>query len=177
MERLLGLRGIRTFIQQANAKLQFRPDQIPDMTKFVGEHIANLEPYLQDATVEDPAVISRVNFADKESIKSAYKDVQAQADGSAILRLGWQGINRMTRGAIRRGEQWVIPALPHMNQSGVTLDFFRQIAVYNKPLMIDASKTPMLLFYTFENSVEVNMQLIYMKLKAIRIARWSPKTI
>lgn len=158
--------NVKTFVQQAHTKLQFRPEEITDMPKFLGEHIALLEPYLQDASQEDPAIITRVNFKDVESIKSAYKTVQANADGSAILRTGWQGINRMTRGGFRRGEQWVFSALPHMNKSGFTLDLYRQLCMYNKPLLKDPTKRPLILFYSFENSVEANMQYLYCKLKA-----------
>lgn len=158
--------NVKNFIQQANAKLQFRPEEITDMRKFVGEHLALLEPYMQDASQEDPAVLTRVNFSDVASITSAYNDVRAQADGSAILRTPWQGINRMLRGGFRRGEQWVISALPHMNKSGFTLDLYRGVCTHNVPLMLDVNKKPLILFYTFENTTEVNMQYLYTKFKA-----------
>lgn len=158
--------GVKAEIHRANVQIQFRSDEITNMQKFVAEHIATLEPYLQDAVTNDPAIVAQVQFSNLESIAKIYKDVQNDASGSSVIRSGWQGINRMTRGGFRRGEQWVVPALPHMNKSGFVLDLFRQFSMYNVPLMLDQAKKPLHVFFSFENAIEQNMQYIYSKLKA-----------
>lgn len=158
--------NVKTVVHKANVALVFKPETIPDMRKFVGELVAELEPYQQDAITTDPAIVSQVSFGNLESISKVFKDVKEEADGSSILRTGWQGINRMLRGGGRRGEEWIIPALPHMNKSGFALDIFRQINQYNVPLMIDRQKTPLNVFFSFENTIEQNMRYIYCKLMA-----------
>lgn len=158
--------NVKTLVHKANVALVFKPETIPDMRKFVGELIGELEPYQQDAVSQDPAIVSQVTFSNIESIAKVYSSVKEDADGSSILQTGWQGINRMLRGGLRRGEEWIVPALPHMNKSGFTLDIFRQINQYNVPLMIDRQKTPLNVFFSFENTIEQNMRYIYMKLKA-----------
>lgn len=163
--------NVKTLVHKANVALVFKPETIPDMRKFVGELIGELEPYQQDAVSQDPAIVSQVQFSNVESIAKVYKDVKEEADGSALLVCGWQGINRMTRGGFRRGEQWVVSALPHMNKSGFTLDVFRQINMYTKPLMLDRDKTPLNVFFSFENKIETNMQYLYAKLIANEFKR------
>jgi hypothetical protein len=156
----------KTAIQRAHVTLTFKADTIPDMNKFVEELVAEIEPYQQDGTTNDPAIVSQVHFDNLESISEIMKEVQEESDGTGILRTGWQGLNRMLRGGFRRGEQWVIPALQHKNKSGCLMDIFRGVCQYNVPMMIDPSRKPLNVFFTFENRNNQNMQYIYTKLIA-----------
>ena len=157
--------NVKSIIHKANVQLVFKPDGITDMKKFVGEVVAELEPYQQDALEKDPAIVSHIDFNNFESIKTVYEDVQKEADGSSILITPWQGIKRMFRGGIRRGEQIVVGALQHNYKTGFTLNMFKGFAIYNKPEMIDRNKTPLLLRFSFEDDINLNMRFLYTSLK------------
>lgn len=158
--------NVKQVIRQAYVALEFRPESIQDMRKFTSELISELEPYQTDHIAQDPAIVAHVRFSNEESIRTVFRNVKTDAEGTSVLRTGWQGINRMTRGGFRRGEQWIFPALPHMNKSGFVLDLFRQVNCYNVPMMIDPNKTPLNVFFSFENSIEQNMRYLFTKLKA-----------
>jgi hypothetical protein len=59
----------------------------------------------------------------------------------------------------------MIAALQHKYKTGFTLSLLCQIAMYNKPYMIDTTKKPALLRISFEDDLTNNYQFIYQYLK------------
>jgi hypothetical protein len=45
------------------------------------------------------------------------------------------------------------------------LSLFKQLAMYNKPYMIDPTKKPLLLRISFEDDVSLNLQFLYQSIK------------
>jgi hypothetical protein len=85
-------------------------------------------------------------------------------DKTTILKTGWQALNQALQGGFRRGEQWVLPALQHQYKTGTTLTVFKQLAIYNVPVMINPAKKPLLLRISFEDSLLSNLQFLYQNL-------------
>jgi effector-binding domain-containing protein len=160
----LGESKIGDFISKASYKWKFEREKIPDVKKFVAEVVSQLEPYQIDTDNKDPAVISSVNMKDTEGVRSIYTKISEQAEGKGILRTGFQGINRMLDGGFRRGEQWVFGALQHNYKTGFSLTTFRQVAMYNEPVLTVGTKRPLLLRISFEDSLLLNFQALYSQL-------------
>lgn len=157
--------AVSDIIHKAGVQLKFNRESITDMKQFVAEVCASLEPYQLDANLKDPAIVSHVQFDKVETITEVFKSVQQQANGSSILKVGYQGINRMLQGGFRRGEQVVIGALQHKYKTGFTLSMFKHFALYNTPEMIDPTKKPLLLRISFEDDINNNMRFLYTSLK------------
>jgi hypothetical protein len=158
--------AVKEIIGKASVKLKFNPDDIPDMKDFVQELCTQLEPFQGDVTgANDPAIISEVDFDNDDSIAEIFSVIRKDEDGTGIMRTGWQALNRMIRGGFRRGECAVVSALQHNFKTGMMISLFRQFALYNKPEMLDPTKKPMLLFFSFENEISTNTHLLYKYMK------------
>lgn len=157
---------IGEFLGKASYKWKFERENITDTKKFVAEVMNSLEPYQVDAETKDPAVISSVSMSNIEEVKGIYEQIAKQAEGKGILRTGFQGLNRALDGGFRPGEEWVMGALQHNYKTGLSLTVFRQLAMYNEPVMINPSgtKRPLMLRISFEDTLLMNFQAIYSQL-------------
>lgn len=156
---------IQDIVNRASYMLKFNRTKISDMKKFVTEVVTELEPYQVDTVTKDPAIVSDIDISNLEAMEGVFEDVVAMDDGTSILRTGYQAINRMLDGGFRRGEEWVIGALQHKYKTGFSLSLFKQIALYNKPVLIDPAKKPLLLRISFEDDITLNFQFLYKSLK------------
>lgn len=145
---------------------QFRHqrDKIKNVQTWLSELIANLEPFQVAAQTKDPAVVGEVDIGDEKSTQEVFKVVNENTSGISVLKTGLQGMNEMLQGGFRRGESWVIGALQHNFKTGFSMTLFKQIAQYNKPVMIDPKKKPLLIRISFEDEIESNLQWIYQSL-------------
>lgn len=154
---------IREIMKDAAYKLQFKRDQIPSLKTFIAEVAASLEKYRGSDNQKNASIVGEVDFEDIEGLTHAAHQMDDLISDEGIMRLGWQGINRMTQGGIRRGEFVVVPALQHNFKTGFTLSIFKQLALYNKPFMLDKTgrKKPLLVHYSFENQLGLNLPFLY----------------
>lgn len=152
---------VKAIIKEVSSKYLFHSDQITDRRQFIQEIISKLEPYTVDAVTKDPAIISEVLMSDDEDMQEAFDQVVELSSGGAVFKTGWQALNRALRGGFRRGEQWVIGALQHKFKTGFTLSIFRQIAQYNKAIVGEHGKKPMLMRISFEDNIGNNMDFLY----------------
>lgn len=156
---------IGEIMNKAASTLKFSRNKITDMKAFVAEVVSQLEPYQVDLIRKDPAIISDVDVSNLAETTEVFDGIKDDETGVSIMSTGYQGLNRMLDGGFRRGEQWVIGALQHNYKTGFTLSIFKQIALYNKPQMIDATKKPLLLRISFEDTAALNFQFLYASLK------------
>lgn len=156
---------VKEVFKEANKKMLFEPEKITDMRKFVAEVVGKLEPYTVDHDVKDPAIIGEINMSDLNAVAAIFRSIKEQAEGHTILRTGWQGINRMLDGGFRLGETWVIGAMQHQYKTGFSMTLFKQIALYNIPVLKDPTKKPALVRISFEDNLLLNLQHMYCNLR------------
>lgn len=165
LQTYLKEKRIVEIIKKANYMVAFQRDKITNLRQFVADHRGQLEPFeISDNTVSDPAIISDVNLNHREQILNIFRNVKEMNLEDGILKTGFQGYNRMTRGGLRRGEEIVAPALQHNYKTGLSLTLFKQIALYNKPYMIDKRKKPLIIRISFEDDLTLNMEFLYRSL-------------
>lgn len=152
---------IRKIIYEASRKLRFEGDKIDDMQSFIAGVQAELEPYQNVTKINDPAIVSSVDLNDPESVQSVLEQARELNNEEGMMRLGWQGVNRMMQGGIRRGEFIVVGALQHNFKTGFSLSVFKHIALHNKPYMINPAKKPLLLRISFEDPLSLNLPFLY----------------
>lgn len=152
-------------LQRAAMTSRFEPEKIENYPRFLQQMQADLDQYTVDyADTKDPAVVSSVDFDDLEGMAEVYNQVQKEESGESILKTGWQGVNRMLSGGMRRGDLVCVAALQHNFKTGFTLNLFKHIALYNTPFMFDATKKPLILRISFEDTIEKNFEFLYMSL-------------
>ncbi len=151
-------------IKDANTKLSYGREKIKSIRGFVNELCTKLEPYQIESSRKDPSIISSVDVGDTSGLSEAFEEVKANADHSGLMVTGWQALNIMLQGGFRRGEMAVLPALQHNYKTGFTLTLFKQLAIYNKPVMMNPNKKPLLLRISFEDNLSTNLQYLYQNL-------------
>jgi hypothetical protein len=155
---------VHEIMNQASYKLKFERSKIENMAQFVSETVSALEPYMVSSHVQDPAILSEVDIGDLNAVAKVFAEVKNESEGIGILRCGFQGVNRMLDNGFRRGEQVVIGALQHQYKTGFSLTVFKQICLYNIPLLKDPSKKPLLMHVSFEDTTLKTFEFLYTSL-------------
>ena len=151
-------------LMKAANKFRFQREKIGNVSDFVNNHIAELEPLRMLNNGKDPAIIRELDIGNEEEVAQAFDRVHIANDNTGILKLGWTRLNKMLQGGFRRGEAWMINALQHKYKTGFSLTLFKQIALNNKPTLFDVNRKPLLLRISFEDDVEANLQFLYQSL-------------
>ncbi len=154
----------RQIMDEASYKLKFKQNEIKSMHQFFSDIAQQLADNNVVTVIRDPAIINEIDVDDEDSVAATYVEVQKAEVGESIMKTGLQGVNRMLQGGIRRGDEGVIGALQHNFKTGFSLTLFKQIALYNKPYMINPDKKPLLVRFTFEDSAEKNFEFLYISL-------------
>jgi len=166
---------IREIFSRANTKLKFEADKIMDYGEFAQEVMTELEGFHAVVDDKDPAIVAELCTTNRDSIVKAFESVKEQESGASVFKCGWQGINRMLAHQIRRGANIVVGALQHNYKTGFTFNFFRQLVMYNKPVMLDPTKKPLAVWITFEDEVENNLRMMYVSIRCNEIRGPIPK--
>lgn len=157
---------INKVLSTASYKFLKEREKIKDVNAFVADIITKLEPLQLNNKSKDPAIKTEIDLSDSNSINTVFNEIKKSKGEEFILKTGWQAFNRMSQGGLRRGEFVCIPALQHKYKTGFTLSLFKQIALYNKPHMLDINKKPLLLRLSFEDDMTNNLEFLYTSLKS-----------
>lgn len=158
-------KDIQSMLIKAAMGMKNDREDIPSVRNYITELVSKLEPYTVNTDAKDPAINFCLDLDDEQSTFDLVERIQLQDNGTHILQVGWQGMNRMLDGGFRPGEQWVIGAQEHNWKTGFSLSLFRQIAEHNDAICVrDATKKPALVRFSFEDSAEANMEFLYKSL-------------
>lgn len=152
-------------IREFSRKAAYDREEITDINSFIAEFRSKLEMYESSQVEKDPAIVGEVNLTDIDHVAQIFRQAQELNDERGIMRTGWQGINRMLQGGLRRGEEVVIGALQHNFKTGFTLSLFKHIAMYNTPYMLDEKKKPLLIRISLEDPLSLNFPFLYRNIK------------
>jgi hypothetical protein len=166
---------IGEILHKASYELKFNRAKIPDVTEFIGDMIAQLEPLQMRVTAKDPAIIDETDITDEEHLTDMFSRVKKHTEGVGVFRTGFKGANEMMQGGLRRGEYVQVTGLPHKYKTGWLLTMLAQIALFNSPdpIKVDpeapaesvATKRPLLAYFCFEDDSVNNLQFLYQYLK------------
>lgn len=150
-------------------EVKFNRNKIGNFSAYLQKTLTELEPFaITQGLGKDQAVMTDVDFDTPETVDKVFEDIINMNNNSHIYKFGWQGVNRMTQGGLRRGETVGIPGLQHKYKTGFSLSLFTQLALHNAPIIkeTEVGKKPLLLRISFEDSLTNNLQFIYSYLKA-----------
>lgn len=134
-------------------------------SKFIADIIEKLEPLEIKTGGKDAGVISDVDFTDNGQVIDVSIPEDRALASNMVLLTGLQGVNRMLNDGFKRGEFLMTSALPHKYKSSFNLTLFKDLAIYNKPQMLDAGKKPLILRLSFEDDTDVDLKFLYSVLK------------
>lgn len=152
---------IEEVLSKRFSEFKFKRSSIKNINKWINTMIAELEPFQVVGQERDSAIIDEVDISDKESINRVYASIKEENEGGGGFITGFQGINKMIGGKFRLGEQWGLYGLQHNYKTGFSLTIFKQICMYNTPVLKDPKKKPLLLRISFEDSLVLNFQYLY----------------
>lgn len=152
---------IEEVLSKRFSEFKFKRSSIKNINKWINTMIAELEPFQVVGQERDSAIIDEVDISDKESINRVYASIKEENEGGGGFITGFQGINGMIGGKFRLGEQWGLYGLQHNYKTGFSLTIFKQICMYNTPVLKDPKKKPLLLRISFEDSLVLNFQYLY----------------
>ncbi|MEG3034015.1 MAG: hypothetical protein RR877_00810 [Aurantimicrobium sp.] len=152
---------IEEVLSKRFSEFKFKRSGIKNINKWINTMIAELEPFQVVGQERDSAIIDEVDISDKESINRVYASIKEENEGGGGFITGFQGINGMIGGKFRLGEQWGLYGLQHNYKTGFSLTIFKQVCMYNTPVLKDPKKKPLLLRISFEDSLVLNFQYLY----------------
>ena len=152
---------IEEVLSKRFSEFKFKRSGIKNINKWINTMIAELEPFQVIGQEKDSAIIDEVDISDKDSINRIYASIKEENEGGGGFITGFQGINGMIGGRFRLGEQWGLYGLQHNYKTGFSLTIFKQICMYNTPVLKDPKKKPLLLRISFEDSLVLNFQYLY----------------
>lgn len=156
---------VESLLSKASFTFRQERDKIKNTRQWLSELHGKMEPYLVNSEAKDPAINASLNIADTEASAEVMRQAMEQENGLAVLRTGWQGLNRALDGGFRGGEQWVIGAQEHNWKTGFSLSIFKHFALYNPAVAIRTpTKKPTLVRFSFEDTLSMNMQFLYKSL-------------
>lgn len=122
---------------------------------------------------DDAALIDYIDFSDPDGIEDMFEKAKDRMSGDGVLITGYQGINRMLGevGGLRRGESVLIGALRYSYKSSLSRDFFVSVPLFNKPYMIDPTKTPLNLRISLEDDGDRDVTGVYRRVLQVRDKR------
>lgn len=154
--------SIKTLINKYNREINIvTPSATTTVTQKTLELIGKLEQFLTVSEGKDLAIIDEIDMGSQESLKNVTLKVSQNAEEKGILRSGWKQLNIMTQGGFRKGEMWLINALPHNYKSGLLQSLFVQFCIHNDPIMTDPDKKPAIIYISFEDNSDIYTEFMF----------------
>lgn len=170
--------AIIDLLSKVTYDIKFNRAKISNFNDYIRNLISELEPLTSPMTrIKDPGIVNEIDFENSSEVENTFDEIKKINSNQSILKTGWQALNRLTQGGIRRGEFVTIAALQHKYKTGFSLSLFMQLARYNKPHLKDINKKPLLLRISFEDSLINNLQFMYTYLQANENPEFNPKNI
>jgi hypothetical protein len=157
---------VREIMSDAQYRLRYRPETV-DWGTFIHEVVNKLEPYMSNVENEVGDMIEEFDLDNVDAAAKLFQKAKDEHKAVGVMSFGLQGFNRMwgaKRGA-RGGEFLIIGALSHNYKSGLCMDLFRWICLYNTPVRRNPNKIPLVVYCSFENDLAPNVLDIYIRMK------------
>jgi hypothetical protein len=143
------------------AEFMHNRDKIEDTGRWVEDFRGKLEPYQARLDEEDPAITEEFDISSEDDVARVAESMSKEISGDLGFKFGWQDVNDMFNGMLRRGECFILHALQHNYKTGFSLSLFVQAALFNTPTMLDPTKKPLLVRISFEDDATLNLQFMY----------------
>jgi len=156
---------VEKLLNTASFTFSRRRDTIVDKKEFMNDISRTLEKYSRANSGANSAIVNRVDLGDREAVKDVYNSIANSYEEGDLLLTGWQYLNDLTAGGLRRGEFVTIASLQHKYKSGLSVSLFIQLAQFNKPILKDETKKATMVLFSLEDDVKNVFEFIFRYLK------------
>lgn len=151
--------SIKKKISKAHYDLQLEKGL--NVLEYAKSLLLDLEVLTSGQGENIPGIVNEIDIEDSSMVNVLNSVKDLATNGSGKLRTGFREMNTMLQGGFLRGNAVVINALQHEYKSGLVQSLFMQLPMFNKPMMIDETKKPLMLYISFEDDAEVFGAFMY----------------
>lgn len=145
-------------------------EQATELIQMLQPYTVALDSQTKKVGLNSPLVVGGFNTAEPESVELAFNNAQEASSPDAVLKLGYEGMNRALgeQRGIFRGDTILVGALQHKYKSGMVCDILADIPRYNKPFFLynKEATVPCILHISLENGVSDDLMRLYRRLYA-----------
>lgn len=167
LNKYLKTKKAQDLLEKITYNLKFKKDTIGNVDNYLSGALGEVTDLVSYAGEDMPGIIGEFDLSDTEKVAGYIDNIRKEADGSRVLKMPWQAMNRMTRGGLRLGQLTIVGGLGHNNKTGTCLSMFISACMFNNPknLQRDPKKKPCHLLISFEDDLEIIVNNIYTLLK------------
>lgn len=139
---------------------KFKAGMSPDdmLTKIIEE----LTILTKNIKTKDDAIVNEVDLDNIENVSKVFQVVKETTEAESFkFKLGLRALNKITNNGYKNSEFVIWNALQHNYKSGMLASSLIGIARYNKPIMQDPSKIPLLLYVSLEDDLDILFEFLY----------------
>ena len=139
---------------------KFKSGTSPD--DMLNKIVEELTILTKNNKTKDCAIVNEVDLDNFEATGEVFKTVKETTEADSFkFKLGLRALNKITNNGYKNSEFVIWNALQHNYKSGMLASSLIGIARYNKPVMIDNSKTPLLLYVSLEDDLDILFEFLY----------------
>lgn len=139
---------------------KFKSGMSPDdmLTKIIEE----LNILTKNIKTKDDAIVNEVDLDNIENVSKVFQVVKETTEAESFkFKLGLRALNKITNNGYKNSEFVIWNALQHNYKSGMLASSLIGIARYNKPIMQDPTKIPLLLYVSLEDDLDILFEFLY----------------
>ena len=139
---------------------KFKSGMSPDdMLSRIIEELTILTKNIKN---KDDAIVNEVDLDNVENVSKVFQVVKETNEAEGFkFKLGLRALNKITNNGYKDSEFVIWNALQHNYKSGMLASSLIGIARYNKPIMTDPSKIPLLLYVSLEDDLDILFEFLY----------------
>lgn len=148
-------------VNKANYQLSTGRLDNMSIKEFNAKLITTLEAFDVSGESKDPGIVDELDIENTDAMGTVFDKTIQNTLGNSKLKFGFKCFNVMTQGGGRRGEMCMLNALQHQYKSGTCQSLFMQVPRYNKPIMLDPTKKPLVIYISCEDDTTVYTGFMY----------------
>jgi len=152
---------LKKLLNKLTHDINNKRNKITDIEKFRLEALSMLETIKLGNVEKDPNIVTEIDLSDVESSSQIIHELQDEASSGLLLKTGFQAMNRVLDGGIRRGELITITSQQHKYKSGLARSLFMQTMIHNVPKLKDENKKPLMIFISFEDNARLVLKFMF----------------
>ena len=139
---------------------KFKSGMSPD--DMLSKIIEELTVLTKNIKNKDDAIVNEVDLDNVENVSKVFQVVKETNEAEGFkFKLGLRALNKITNNGYKDSEFVIWNALQHNYKSGMLASSLIGIARYNKPIMTDPSKIPLLLYVSLEDDLDILFEFLY----------------
>ena len=168
LEKYLKNKKAQETLEKITFDLKFNKDKIDNVEQYLSSNLQRLTDMVSHQSNDMPGLICEVDISDEEAVRELLENKVKQADGSKLVKMPWQGLNRMTQGGYRLGDFVLVAGLMGNGKSLTSRHMFISACIFNNPknLQTNHDKKPLNVLFTFEDSADLVVADYYSILQA-----------